>query len=236
MRFACRCDSRTVEFKRVQTFCAQTVFRTGAKAGDVSLKQPGKTALCEKKGKDVSSNAKGLAGRYAGALYELAADASSVDAVLSDLNGLAELIDANDDLKAVISSPIYAQAEQASAMTAVLQKAGADSLTIKFVGAVAGNSRLFALPQIISAFAELVAKHRGQITAEVISAVKLDASRQKAVEKTVAKLAGAETVSLSLRVDPSLIGGLIVRIGSKMFDASIKTKLNRLEAAMKGVA
>ena len=186
------------------------------------------------KGKDVSSNAKGLAGRYAGALYDLAVDAKSVDAVLADLKGLAELIDAHDDLKTVISSPIYAQAEQASAMAAVLEKAGANALTVKFVGAVAGNSRLFALPQIISAFAELVASRRGEITAEVVSAVELDASRQSAVEKTVAKLAGAETVSLTMRVDPSLIGGLIVRIGSKMFDTSIKTKLNRLEAAMKG--
>lgn len=188
------------------------------------------------KGKDVSSNAKGLAGRYAGAVYELASDANCVDAVLADLKGLADLIDANDELKSVISSPLYAIGEQAAAMTAVLEKAGANALSVKFVGAVAGNSRLFALPQIISAFAELVAKKRGQITAEVISAVQLDASRQKAVEATVAKLAGAETVSLSMRVDPSLIGGLIVRIGSKMFDTSIKTKLNRLEAAMKGVA
>ena len=188
------------------------------------------------KGKDVSSNAKGLAGRYAGAVYELASDANCVDAVLADLKGLADLIDANDELKSVISSPLYAIGEQAAAMTAVLEKAGANALSVKFVGAVAGNSRLFALPQIISAFAELVAKKRGQITAEVISAVQLDASRQKAVEATVAKLAGAETVSLSMRVDPSLIGGLIVRIGSKMFDTSIQTKLNRLEAAMKGVA
>ena len=188
------------------------------------------------KGKDVSSNAKGLAGRYAGAVYELASDANCVDAVLADLKGLADLIDANDELKSVISSPLYAIGEQAAAMTAVLEKAGANALSVKFVGAVAGNSRLFALPQIISAFAELVAKKRGQITAEVISAVQLDASRQKAVEATVAKLAGAETVSLSMRVDPSLIGGLIVRIGSKMFDTSIKTKLNRLEVAMKGVA
>ena len=184
----------------------------------------------------MSSNAKGLAGRYAGALYDLAAEADSVDAVLADLQGLSALIADHVDLQSVITSPIYAGAEQAAAVGAVLEKAGANPLSIKFVGAVASNGRLFALQHIISAFVEMVAERRGQITAEVVSAVELDASRQKAVEKTVAELAGADTVSLSMRVDPSLIGGLIVRIGSRMFDTSIKTKLNRLETAMKGVA
>jgi len=89
---------------------------------------------------------------------------------------------------------------------------------------------------MITVFAELVAEKRGQLSAEVISAVALDGERTKAVEQAVAKMAGADSVQLALRVDPSLIGGLVVRIGSQMFDASIKTKLKRLEAAMKGVA
>ena len=121
-------------------------------------------------------------------------------------------------------------------MIAVLNKAGAHDLTAKFVGAVAENGRLFALPQIIQAFISEVARRNGQISAEVVSAIALDAKRQKAVEATVSALAGSKNISLEMRVDPTLMGGLIVRIGSRLFDTSVKTKLNRLEAAMKGVA
>ena len=109
-------------------------------------------------------------------------------------------------------------------------------LTVKFVGAVAENGRLFALPQIIQAFIDEVARRNGQVSAEVVSAVALDATRQKFVKETVSQIAGSKNISLSLRVDPSLIGGLVVRIGSRLIDTSLKTKLNRLEAAMKGVA
>ena len=184
----------------------------------------------------MSSNEKGLAGRYAGALYELAVEAKSTDAVLSDLAGLKNLMAENAELHAVITSPVYARAEQAKAVMAIAEKAGANKLTTKFLGAIADNGRLFALPQIVQAFAEEVARRNGQISAEVISAITLDGQRQKAVEEIVAKLAGSKNISLEMRVDPSLLGGLVVRIGSRLFDTSVKTKLNRLEAAMKGVA
>jgi len=95
---------------------------------------------------------------------------------------------------------------------------------------------LFVLPQIIQAFIDEVARRNGQVSAEVVSAVALDEARQKSVKETVSQIAGSENISLSLRVDPSLIGGLVVRIGSRLIDTSLKTKLNRLEAAMKGVA
>ena len=184
----------------------------------------------------MSSNKKGLAGRYAGALYELAVEAKSTDAVLSDLTGLKSLMSENDELNSVIESPVYSRTEQAKAVMAVMEKAGANSLTIKFIGAVADNGRLFALKQIIQAFAEEVARRNGQISAEVISAISLDSQRKKVVEDTVAKLAGSKNISLEMKVDPSLLGGLVVRIGSRLFDTSVKTKLNRLEAAMKGIA
>ena len=184
----------------------------------------------------MSSNEKGLAGRYAGALYELTVEAKSTDVVLSDLAELKSLMAENGDLNDVILSPVYARAEQKKAIIAVLRKAGANSLTIKFLGAIADNGRLFALPQIIQAFAEEVARRNGQIFAEVISAVSLDEKRQNAVEETVSKLAGSKNISLEMKVDPFLLGGLVVRIGSRLFDTSVKTKLNRLEAAMKGVA
>ena len=184
----------------------------------------------------VSSNEKGLAGRYAGALYELGVEAKATDAILSDLTRLKSLMSENAELNSVIQSPVYARTEQAKAVMAIMEKAGANSLTIKFLGAVADNGRVFALKQIIQAFAEEVARRNGQISAEVISAISLDSQRKKVVEDTVAKLAGSKNISLEMKVDPSLLGGLVVRIGSRLFDTSVKTKLNRLEAAMKGVA
>ena len=117
-----------------------------------------------------------------------------------------------------------------------IEKAGADSLTVQFVGTLAANGRLSALLRVIRAFLEEHARRRGQVSAEVISAVPLDDRRKASVEKTVARLAGSDKLSLSMRVDSSLIGGLVVRIGSRMIDTSIKTKLSRLESAMKGVA
>ena len=184
----------------------------------------------------MSSGATGLAGRYAGALYALAVESKKIDAIHSDLNVLAGLVAEHQELKKLVDSPILSRHEQQSAVTAILEKAGADALTVKFVGTLAANGRLSALLRVIRAFLEEHARRRGQISAEVISAVPLDDSRKASVEKTVAQLAGSDKLSLSMRVDPSLIGGLVVRIGSRMIDTSIKTKLSRLETAMKGVA
>ena len=184
----------------------------------------------------MSSNKKGLAGRYAGALYDLTVEAKSTDAITADLTAVKSLISENDDMAMLVSSPAYPRVEQSKAIQAVLTAAKANPLTVKFVGAVAENGRLFALSQIIQAFIEEVARRNGQVSAEVVSAVALDATRQISVKETVSQIAGSKNISLSLRVDPSLIGGLVVRIGSRLIDTSLKTKLNRLEAAMKGVA
>lgn len=184
----------------------------------------------------MSSGAKGLAGRYAGALYTLADEAGKVDQVVANLTDLASLVAENQEIKMLVESPAITWAEQTKAITAILEKGGADALTVKFVGTVATNGRLHALPRVISAFLEEHARRRGQVSAEVISAVALDDKRRASVEKVVASLAGSDKLSLSMRVDPSLIGGMVVRIGSRMIDTSIKTKLSRLESAMKGVA
>ena len=184
----------------------------------------------------MSSNAKGLAGRYAGALYDLAVEAKSTEAITADLAAISALIAENDDLAILVSSPTFSRSEQSRAFQAVLSAAKADPLTIKFICAVADNGRLFALPQIIQAFIDEVARRNGQISAEIISAVALDEVREIAVKQIVSQIAGSKNISLLLRVDPSLIGGLVVRIGSRLIDASLKTKLNRLEAAMKGIA
>ena len=184
----------------------------------------------------MSSGSTGLAGRYAVALYALAIDISKVDSIHDELGRLSDLIDESQDFRKLLESPILSREEQQRAITTIMEKAGADALTVKFLGTLASNGRLSALPRIIQAFQQEHARRRGQVAAEVISAVALDNSRKVVVEKTVARLAGSDKVSLSIRVDPSLIGGLVVRIGSRMIDSSIKTKLSRLESAMKGVA
>ena len=184
----------------------------------------------------MSSGSTGLAGRYAGALYALAIDSNKVDSIHDELGRLSDLIDESQDLRKLLESPILSREEQQRAITTIMEKAGADALTVKFLGTLASNGRLSALPRVIQAFQQEHARRRGQVSAEVISAVALDDNRKVVVEKTVARLAGSDKVSLSMRVDPSLIGGLVVRIGSRMIDTSIKTKLSRLESAMKGVA
>ena len=184
----------------------------------------------------MGSGATGLAGRYAGALYALALESRKIDTIHDELSSLADYIVENQDLKKLVESPVLGRQQQQAAIIAILKKAGADPLTVKFVGTMAENGRLSALPRVIQAFQQEHARRRGQISAEVVSAVALDDSRKAVVEKTVARLAGSDNLSLSMRVDPSLIGGLVVRIGSRMIDTSIKTKLSRLEAAMKGVA
>ena len=187
-------------------------------------------------GTSLSSSAKGLAGRYAGALYALAEESGKIDAVVKDMNDVAELVSANQGMRMLVESPAITWAEQTKAITAVLEKGGADALTVKFVGTVASNGRLHALSKIISAFLAEHARRRGEVSAEVISAVEMDDAHRARVEQAVSKLAGSDKLSLSMRVDPSLIGGLVVRIGSRMIDTSIRTKLNRLETAMKGMA
>ncbi len=184
----------------------------------------------------VSSGAKGLAGRYAGALYALAVDSKNIDVIKSDLTALAGLVSEHKELKKLVNSLIVPRREQQSAITKILETAKAHSLTVKFVGTLAANGRLNALLPVIRAFLDEHARRRGQVSAEVVSAIPLDDNRRISVEKAVARLAGSDKLSLSMRVDPSLIGGLVVRIGSRMIDTSIKTKLSRLETAMKGVA
>ena len=184
----------------------------------------------------MSSGATGLAGRYAGALYALAVESKKIDAIHADLIALAELVSKHQELKKLVESPGLSRHQQQSAIIAILEKAGANALIVKLVGTMAANGRLSALLRVIQAFLEEHARRRGQISAEVITAVPLDSNRKTSVEKTVARLAGSDKLSLSMRVDPTLIGGLVVRIGSRMIDTSIKTKLSRLETAMKGVA
>lgn len=176
----------------------------------------------------------GLAARYASALFDLADEQKKLDTVAGDLAGLKEVIAQSPDLRDFLRSPLYDRVQQGKAMASILEKAGADDLTQRFVQVVARNRRLFAMSGIIEAFLAELARRRGEVTAEVVSATELSAEQQEALRAAIAGT-GGNTVNLDLRVDPNILGGLVVKVGSRMFDSSLKSKLQRLQFAMKGV-
>ncbi len=175
----------------------------------------------------------GLAGRYALALYELADEAKALDAVADDLRALRKLIAESADLDKLVRSPLLGRDEKAAAIEAVLAEAGAGELVKRFAVVAARNGRLFVLPQMIDAFLAELARRRGQVTADVVSARELSETQQAAVAEALNQRFGGK-ISVQVRVDPSLIGGMIVRVGSRMIDFSLKSKLQRLQLAMKG--
>lgn len=174
----------------------------------------------------------GVAGRYARALFDLAKEAGVIEPVARDLQDLGRLIDESPDLRRLVKSPIFDRHAQAAVMTALLEKAGAHELTRKFVGLVAENRRLAALDAIIRAYAALVARHRGEVSAEVVSAHALTDAQLAKLTDTLKAATGSD-VRISTRTDATLLGGLTVRLGSRMVDTSLRTKLNRLKLAMK---
>lgn len=176
----------------------------------------------------------GLAGRYARALLELAEEASVLDQVADDLGRLEAAIAESDDLRRLIASPLYGREQQGAVLGAVAEKLGVQDLTRRFVLLVAHNRRLFTLPRMIRAYLEELARRRGEVTAEVTSALALDAEQRRALTDALKAELGAK-VRVDLKVDKSLLGGLIVRVGSRMFDSSLRNKLQRLQLAMKGV-
>ena len=182
-----------------------------------------------------STDTSGIAGRYAGALFDLAKEQKALDQVQSDLTGMKGLLAESADLTRLIESPAISKDDQVRALTAVSKKAGASDLTTRFLGLLADKRRAFALPQIINAYEAMLADEKGEVTAELISAVELTKAQVDAVTKKISQSVG-KTVSMTLSVDPSLLGGLVVRVGSRMIDASLKTKLHQLELAMKGAA
>lgn len=173
--------------------------------------------------------------RYAAALFDLADEQKQLDPVADDLRGLKDLFAGSADLRRFVGSPLIARDQQAAAMAAVMQRAGVADLTRRFVGVVAGHRRLFALPAMIDAYLELLARRRGEVTAKVSSAQALSDTQTEALEASL-KAAIGQAVAVDYDVDPDLIGGLVVRVGSRMVDSSLRTKLSKLQLAMKGVA
>jgi F-type H+-transporting ATPase subunit delta len=180
------------------------------------------------------SESSGLTNRYAKALLELAAEKKLVSKIVKDFQEIKTLLENNDMFVNMIKNPSISKADKLSSITAVLKKMRVDKLTIKFCGTLAANGRLNYLKQIQDVFFTLVSITNGEVQAEVTSSSKLDKDQQKQVETAVSEATGVKKITLSLKVDETLIAGLIVKIGSKMIDSSIKTKLNRLEIAMRG--
>ena len=176
----------------------------------------------------------GVAGRYASALFALALDAKAVDKVLKDLDGFSSMLDSSSDLQRLVTSPVFSAEEQSGAIAALVKKAKFSDLTANFLGLVAKNRRLFAVSEMMTAYRALAAEHRGEITAKVTSASVLGAAQLKALKTSLKSVVG-KNVLVNQKVDESLLGGLIVQIGSRMIDSSLRTKLNNLKLAMKEV-
>lgn len=175
-----------------------------------------------------------VAGRYANALFELAREAGSLDAVEADVEALSAALAESEDLSTLITSPLYSREDQGRALKAVTDAMGLGPLAANVAGLMAEKRRLFALPDVLAIFRQLLAEHRGEVTAEVTSAKPLSETQAEALKQKLAEATG-RTIKLSASVDEALIGGLVVKVGSRMIDSSIRARLSALETAMKEV-
>jgi F-type H+-transporting ATPase subunit delta len=175
-----------------------------------------------------------MAQRYAGSLFDLALADNAVDKVETDLGRFEALLAGSDDLKRLISSPVFSAEDQLKAISSIADKARITGLVGNFLRVVARNRRLFAVPGMIRAFREIAAAHRGEATASVTSAHALSAAQEKELKAALKTVAGKD-VKVDVTVDPSILGGLVVKLGSRQIDTSLKTKLNSLKLALKEV-
>lgn len=176
----------------------------------------------------------GMAGRYATALFELARDEGKLEETEQALTGLSAALDESADLARLVRSPIFSGAEQSRALTGIAKQAGMPALAANFLQLLVKNRRLFALRDIITGFRKLSADHRSELTADVTSAVALSPAQADELKATLKAKTG-KSITLIEKVDPAILGGLVVKIGSRMVDSSIRTKLNNLKYAMKEV-
>lgn len=187
---------------------------------------------------DVASDGSSTAsvpGRYASAIYDLARDSSQVAEVEAQLTAFQSLLDESEDLRRMIKSPVYAADEQARAIGALLEKAGIGGTTANFLGLVAKNRRLFAVPEMIKGFKALAAQGRGEVTATVTAAQALTDEQIEELKSTLRQSIGKD-VTLDIWIDPEILGGLIVKVGSRMVDSSLRTKLNNMRVGLKRAA
>ena len=175
----------------------------------------------------------GMAGRYATALFELARDEKAVDAVKKELDQFDALVNGSADLNRLVRSPVFDADEQLKALSAILAQAGITGLAANFLRVITTNRRLFAVRDMIRAYRALVARHKGEVTAQVTVAEKLNDKNLDALKSALKSVTGGKDIDLDVKVEPAIIGGLIVKIGSRMVDSSLRTKLNSIKFAMK---
>jgi F-type H+-transporting ATPase subunit delta len=174
----------------------------------------------------------GVSGRYATALFELARDEKSIDVVTADLDKFQAMLADSADLKRLVRSPVFAADAQLKALTVLLERAGISGVAAQFLKVLTANRRLFAVNDVIKAFRALVAKFKGEATADVTVAESLS-DKNLDVLKAALKSVTGKDVALNVKIDPSIIGGLVVKVGSRMVDSSLRTKLNSIKHAMK---
>ncbi len=175
------------------------------------------------------------AGRYASALFELAKEEGRLEQVERDVASFQAMLGASEELRRMVRSPVISAEDQAKALAALLDRAGIAGLTANFIQLIARNRRLFALADMLGAFRALAARERGEVTADVASAHPLTPEQMQLLSDTLRTSIG-KNVRIDTRVDPNLLGGLVVKVGSRMIDSSLRTKLNNLKVAMKGIA
>jgi F-type H+-transporting ATPase subunit delta len=181
-----------------------------------------------------STGISGLAERYAAALFDLADERHELDAVAGDMRELRAMLQASTDLMRLVRSPVLSRAEQGKAMAALVADAKLSQLAADFIAIVARNRRLFAVPAMIEAYLNKLAERRGEVTAEVIAAQELTKAQEDALGEQLRRVVGSR-VTVDVRVDPGLLGGMIVKIGSRMVDGSLKGQLQRLQLSMRGI-
>jgi F-type H+-transporting ATPase subunit delta len=184
---------------------------------------------------ETASIVSGVARRYASALFEVALEGGAIDAVGGALETFDKALGESADLRRLVASPVFSAEEQTRAIGAVLTSLGIGGLAANFIALAAKNRRLFVLPGMIEAYRQLVAAHRGEQVAEVTSAHTLTEDQVSSLSAALSGVTGGKSIRIVPKVDPSIIGGLIVKVGSRMIDTSLKTKLTSLKVALKEV-
>lgn len=212
---------------------AQTVVEVCAK-GMPGSQEPGAQDSGRVDVSEPASISLGIAARYASALFDLAKEGGALKALEADATALSETLAASEELRGVIASPVISREDQGKALAAIAAKLGLSTLMANTIALMADKRRLFVLPQFVSQLADMIAEEKGEVTAEVTAARALTAAQSKKLAETLKARVG-KTVKLKTTVDDSLIGGLVVKLGSTMIDTSVKAKLAALQNAMKEV-
>ena len=174
-----------------------------------------------------------MAGRYASALFELALEEKALDAVKTDLEKFDALVADSPELERLVRSPVFSADDKLKALSAILDKAGIKGLAANFLRVLTTNRRLFAVRDVVRGYRALVARHRGEVTAQVTVAEKMSDKNLEALKDALKSKTAGKNIDLDVKIDPSIIGGLIVKVGSQMVDSSLRTKLNSIKLAMK---